>query len=133
MKTKGKLFDKEVLKLAKFERALHRDGTVAPDLIEVILQNYKTGQVLFGASMSRETLEETLKTGFVVLYSRSRKGRWLKGETSGDTLKVVKVFLNCDNDQLLLQVIPQGEGVCHEKDERGIAKPTCFSKVLLET
>lgn len=116
----------------KFSQALHRDGTDAPELIGVILQNYETRAVLYGASMSRETLAETLASGWVVLYSQSRKCRWLKGETSGDRLRVRKIFLNCNSDQLLIQVSPMGKGVCHEKDEKGVAKPTCFHKLLWE-
>ena len=126
------MFSKKNLSEVKFERALHRDGTAAPDLIDVILQNYSTCEVLFGASMSRETLEETIQTGFAVLYSKSRKSRWKKGEGSGDLLQVMEVFLNCDKNQLLVRVIPLGAGICHEKDERGIAKATCFSRLVVK-
>jgi phosphoribosyl-AMP cyclohydrolase len=115
MKIKESIIDSEILKKINFGRAIHRDGTEAPKLIDVILQNHLNSQVLYGASMNQQNFEETLKTGFVVLYSKSRKTRWLKGETSGDKLKVVKIFLNCNNDQLLIQVIPIGVGVCHEK------------------
>lgn len=127
-----KYLSKEMLGSVKFEVSLHRDGTKAFDLINVILQNQNNGQVLFEASMSRDTLDETLEIGFVVLYSRSRKCRWFKGETSGNKLKVTSIYLNCDNDQLLIMVVPQGKGVCHEKDEHGEYKPTCFSKLLLK-
>lgn len=127
-----KLYAEKLLECVKFEKALYRDGSLAPELVNVILQNQGDGKVLFGASMSKDTLNETLETGFAVLYSRSRKCRWLKGETSGNKLKVVSIYLNCDNDQLLIMVVPQGEGVCHETDEKGKYKPTCFSKLLLE-
>ena len=133
MKTKTRYTIVDVLIQAKFEKSKHRDGTKAPALINGILQNKKTKQVLYGASMSSKTLDETMETGFVVLYSRSRKCRWFKGETSGNTLKVIDIYLNCDNDQLLIMVEPQGEGVCHEKDSEGKYKPTCFSKFLLKT
>ncbi|MFZ2975659.1 MAG: phosphoribosyl-AMP cyclohydrolase [Candidatus Moraniibacteriota bacterium] len=132
MKINKSMINSEILNKVSFGRAIHRDGTKAPDLIDVILQNHLNGQVLYGASMNQENFAETLEIGFVVLYSKSRKTRWFKGETSGDKLQVVNIFLNCNNDQLLIQVIPIGAGVCHEKDENGISKPTCFSKLLLE-
>jgi phosphoribosyl-AMP cyclohydrolase len=132
MKTQRIALNSEMLVKVKFGPALHRDGSKAPELISVILQNYLTQEVLYGASMSQEALTETIEKGLVVLYSKSRKCRWLKGETSGDMLKVIKIFLNCDNNQLLIQVIPLGQGVCHEKDENGKSKPTCFGKLLLE-
>lgn len=124
---------REVLDQVKFSKAFHRDGTEAPDLVDVIVQNWLTKKVLFGASMSQETLKETMVTNFLVLYSKSRKGRWLKGETSGDKLGVVGIDLNCNCDTPLVQVIPLGEGVCHEKDSYGKTKSTCFNKTLLYT
>jgi phosphoribosyl-AMP cyclohydrolase len=132
MKRQQKNLDTEMLNEVKFRPALHRDGSIAPDLIGIILQNYLTKEVLYGASMTKETLKETLERGLVVLYSKTEKVRWLKGETSGDKLRVVKIFLNCNNDQLLIQVIPLRQGVCHEKDANGKGKPTCFGKLLLE-
>ena len=132
MNVNWKVLDREMLARVKFSSDLHRDGTNAPNLIGVILQNYLTKDVLYGASMSQETLTETIEKGLVVLYSKSRKCRWFKGETSGDRLRVIKIFLNCDNNQLLIQVIPLGQGVCHEKDGNGKNKSTCFSKLLLE-
>lgn len=125
-----KTLNTELKAAIKFSPSLHRDGSTAPSLLDVILQNNGSGKVLFGASMSMDTLNETLETGFIVLYSRSRKCRWLKGETSGNKLKVISIFLNCDCDQLLIMVEPQGKGVCHETDENGVYKPTCFSKLL---
>lgn len=132
MNMQWKVINKELLAQVKFGPGLHRDGTKTPDLISVILQNYQTKEVLYGASMNKFTLAETIEIGLVVLYSKTAKDRWLKGETSGDKLKVVKVFLNCNSDQLLIQVIPLGQGVCHEKDASGKTKPTCFSKLLFE-
>lgn len=114
-----------------FSPAVHRDGSEAPRLVDVILQNVHTQHVLFGASMDAAALSETLETGFVVLYSKSRKERWIKGETSGDKLRVVGIFLSCEKNQLLIQVIPIGSGVCHMKDEKGVGYATCFfSKIM---
>ncbi len=130
MNAQWRIADKELLAQVKFGPGLHRDGSNAPGLIKVILQNYLTKEVLYGASMSEEAFRETMEKGLVVLYSKTEKGRWLKGETSGDKLRVVKIFLNCNCDQLLIQVIPLGQGVCHEKDAFDRARSTCFSKLL---
>lgn len=118
-----KFFDKKVVAKVRFER----DGF----LVDVILQNYITKRVLFGASMREEDLLETIEKGVVVLWSKSRRIRWMKGESSGNFLKVVRIMLNCENNQLLIQVIPSGEGVCHEKDRKGRYRKTCFFRVLL--
>lgn len=126
-----KFFNKEILTELKFEEYRIRGNRILPNLIPVILQNYETNAVLFGASMTMETLEETMETGYVALYSKSRRAYWRKGETSGNTLKVKEVYVNCENNQLLFNVILQGEGACHERDENGKFKPTCFSKPLL--
>lgn len=122
MKNQWKFFSSRLLKKVRFER----EG----GLVDVILQNYITKEVLFGASMSKETLEETIEKGVVVLFSRSRRKRWLKGETSGNFLKVVNILLNCEKNQLLIQVVPVGRGVCHKINNDGIAKPSCFFRLL---
>ena len=127
-----KIFENELLQKIKFSPAVHRDGSRAPDLVDVILQHDITGGVLFGASMDQETFRETLTCKNVVLYSKSRKCRWYKGKTSGDILQVKRIFLNCERDHFLIYVIPLGQGVCHEKDEKGVTKPTCFSTILCE-
>jgi phosphoribosyl-AMP cyclohydrolase len=114
----------------KFNKAINRDGTQAPDLIDVVLQNKKNKKVLFCASMNKKALSETKKTGRVVLYSKSRKCLWCKGSTSGDWLKVGKIYVNCENNCLLIKTIPQGKGVCHVKDKKGKAKVTCFFRKI---
>lgn len=124
MKKQCKIFDENVMEKAKFER----DGF----LIDVILQEFETKVVLFGASMRREDLEETIKKGIVVLWSKSRKKRWAKGETSGNFLKVVSIVLNCDDNQLLIKVMLLGKGACHTKDRKGRQRKSCFFKVLLK-
>jgi phosphoribosyl-AMP cyclohydrolase len=82
-------------------------------LVTAIAQDADTNQVLMLAYMNRETLEETLATGNMVYYSRSRKKRWLKGETSGHVQKVKEVFIDCDGDALLFK-INQTDAACHE-------------------
>lgn len=82
-------------------------------LVTAIAQDAKTNRVLMTAYMTRETLAETLDTGKMVYYSRSRKKRWLKGETSGNFQRVCEVYIDCDADALLFKVDQTG-AACHE-------------------
>jgi phosphoribosyl-ATP pyrophosphohydrolase/phosphoribosyl-AMP cyclohydrolase len=81
-------------------------------LLPAIVQDSATGAVLMLAYMNAEALAETLKRGRVVFYSRSRKALWEKGETSGNTLQLLDVAADCDDDALLVQARPAGP-TCH--------------------
>ena len=81
-------------------------------LIPAIVQDYHTRQVLILAYMNKESLEKTLKTKLATFWSRSRNELWTKGETSGNFLEVVKILYDCDEDALLVEVIPKGPA-CH--------------------
>lgn len=123
--------NKQLLNNLKFEISYHRDETRAPNLINVVLQNYETGQVLFSTSMNRKSLRLTLKSMEVVLYSRSRKCLWHKGETSGDILLVKEIWVNCENNSLLIKITPKTGGVCHKKDNEGKARENCYFRKIL--
>jgi phosphoribosyl-AMP cyclohydrolase len=82
-------------------------------LVTTIAQDAKTGVVLMVAYMNRETLQETIEKGVMVYYSRSRKKRWMKGETSGHTQQVLSTYIDCDGDALLFKVDQTG-AACHE-------------------
>ena len=103
------------------EFKLNSDG-----LIPVIVQHYKTGEVLMLAYMDRDAFEHTIKTGKMTYYSRSRKERWLKGATSGHYQYVKSLTLDCDNDTILAKVDQVG-AACHT------GSPTCFFQPLAGT
>jgi phosphoribosyl-ATP pyrophosphohydrolase/phosphoribosyl-AMP cyclohydrolase len=88
-------------------------------LVPAIVQDAFDGRVLMQAYMNREALSYTLDNGQVTFWSRSRRELWTKGATSGNTLRLVAVHSDCDNDSLLVLAQPNGP-VCH----RGTA--TCF-------
>lgn len=88
-------------------------------LLPSIVQDSFDGRVLMQAFMNREALVSTLQTGNVTFWSRSREALWTKGETSGNTLKLVGVYSDCDNDCLLVLAVPNGP-TCHRNTE------TCF-------
>ena len=91
-------------------------------LIPAILQDSKTGRVLMMAWMNELSLQKTFETGLMHYWSRSRKKLWLKGETSGNTQKVISSFIDCDADALLFQIEQQG-GACHTGFESCFFQP----------
>ncbi len=83
-------------------------------LIPVIAQDDATGDVLMLAYMNAEAYEETLRTGRVCYYSRSRKKLWRKGEESGNVQELKSIYYDCDADALLVRVNQIGGAACHE-------------------
>lgn len=81
-------------------------------LIPAVVQDAVSGEVLTVAYVSPESLAKTRELGETVFYSRSRKCLWHKGETSGNTQKVVKIITDCDQDAIVIQVDPNGPA-CH--------------------
>ncbi|CZI68157.1 TPA: bifunctional phosphoribosyl-AMP cyclohydrolase/phosphoribosyl-ATP diphosphatase HisIE [Legionella pneumophila subsp. pneumophila] len=81
-------------------------------LLPAIIQNAENGKVLMLGYMNQEALIATLTTGQLTLYSRSRKRLWRKGESSGNSMALQHISADCDNDSLLIQVIPKGPA-CH--------------------
>jgi phosphoribosyl-AMP cyclohydrolase len=83
-------------------------------LIPAIAQDAETGDVLMMAWMNQEAWQETLRTGRVCYYSRSRKKLWRKGEESGNVQELKAAYFDCDADTLLLKVHQIGGAACHE-------------------
>jgi phosphoribosyl-ATP pyrophosphohydrolase/phosphoribosyl-AMP cyclohydrolase len=81
-------------------------------LVPAIIQDSRTLKVLMLGFMNEEAFDKTVATKRVTFYSRSRKCLWTKGETSGNYLNVVDIQNDCDNDTLLIKVVPEGP-VCH--------------------
>lgn len=84
------------------------------ELIPAIAQDADSGDVLMLAYMNAEAYAETLKTGRVCYYSRSRQRLWRKGEESGNVQQLKEVFYDCDADTLLVKVQQVGGAACHE-------------------
>jgi phosphoribosyl-ATP pyrophosphohydrolase/phosphoribosyl-AMP cyclohydrolase len=81
-------------------------------LVPVIIQDATTQQVLMLGYMNEEAFEKTKKEGIVTFFSRSKNRLWTKGESSGNFLKVVSMYQDCDQDAILIQAIPDGP-TCH--------------------
>ena len=83
-------------------------------LIPAVIQDAVSNEVLMVGFMNEEALSRTRETGYATFYSRSRQKLWMKGETSGNKLAVTEVFVDCDDDTVLLKVKRLGDGnVCH--------------------
>jgi phosphoribosyl-AMP cyclohydrolase len=112
------------------DAALERGPVLAPrfnadGLIAAILQHAQTGEVLMLGWMNAEALKRTLEGGEVWFFSRARQALWHKGDTSGQIQQVVEVRVDCDQDALLVKVLPQGDGgVCH------VGFRSCFYRVV---
>lgn len=91
------------------------------ELIPAIVQDNVTKKVLMLGYMNHDSLNRTIKTKKVTFFSRSRNSIWVKGETSGNFLNLVDISLDCDEDALLVKVLPEGP-VCHEGSD------TCWSE-----
>jgi phosphoribosyl-AMP cyclohydrolase len=94
-----------------------------------IVQDAQTGAVLMLGFLNAASYARTLETGFVTFWSRTRQKLWMKGETSGNRLRVISASTDCDNDTLLFRVEVEGDGlVCHEGTVSCFTKPLPFGE-----
>lgn len=92
-------------------------------LIPAVIQDSVSNEVLMVGFMNQEALDRTIESGFATFFSRTRDKLWMKGETSGNTLKVDRILVDCDDDTVLVLVTCLGEGnVCHTGER------SCFFK-----
>jgi GTP cyclohydrolase II len=94
-------------------------------LVPAIIQDKKTGGVLMLGYMNEEALRLTLETKLVHFWSRSRNKIWLKGEESGNKLKLIGITTDCDYDTLLVFAELIGKNICHT------GKKSCFFNILI--
>ncbi|HAO98871.1 MAG TPA: phosphoribosyl-AMP cyclohydrolase [Fibrobacteres bacterium] len=92
-------------------------------LVTAVAVDHANGDVLMLAHMNAEALRLTLETGRMTYWSRSRKSLWVKGESSGNTQKLISAHLDCDGDALVFRIVQEGAGAaCHE------GYRSCFSR-----
>ena len=109
--------------------AVKLDFAKMDGLLPAIVQDAESGQVLMVGFLNETSYAKTLETGFVTFWSRTRQKLWMKGETSGNRLRVVSAATDCDQDAVEFRVVVEGDGlVCHEGTvscfTRAIALPT---------
>jgi phosphoribosyl-AMP cyclohydrolase len=96
-------------------------------LIPAVIQDAESAEVLMVGFMNEQALAETRRTGFATFFSRTRGELWTKGETSGNRLEVKEIFVDCDEDTVLMKVKRLGDGrVCHTGER------SCFFRTLSE-
>jgi len=121
----GSVFQLDFDKLAKV-------AACGQPLVPVAVQNAETKEVLMVAYVNRLALEHTLRTGNATFWSTSRNELWEKGATSGDTLRVVEIRVNCEQNSLLYLVKPLGKGSCHVKKPDGTPRMSCYYRRLAD-
>jgi phosphoribosyl-AMP cyclohydrolase len=99
-------------------------------LLPVVVQETATGDILMLASLNREALSHSLETGRAAFWSTSRGELWVKGLTSGNTMRLDEVLIDCDQDALIYKVTLEGTGACHTKNRDGIHRKSCFYRKL---
>ena len=106
---------------------MEMDFSKLDGLIPAVVQDDDSNEVLMVGFMNEEALALTRASGFATFFSRTRNTLWMKGETSGNRLKVRRLLVDCDDDTVLVRVERQGDGnVCHTGER------TCFFKTLDE-
>jgi phosphoribosyl-AMP cyclohydrolase len=95
-------------------------------VVPVAVQDVDSKEVLIVAYVNRIALDYALEHGVAAFWSTSRDELWVKGETSGDTLQLVEVRVNCEQNSLVYLVRPLGEGACHTKCADGTSRCSCY-------
>jgi len=128
---------KEIEDETKLQLDFGKLGKIADlkvNVIPCVVQHAESGQVLIVAYVNDEALEYSLKHRVAAFWSTSRNELWVKGKTSGDTLRLEEVLINCEQNSLVYKVTPLGAGACHVKDETGKARAACYyRRINLQT
>lgn len=115
-----------LLDFDKLKKVALADASVIP----VAVQDVDSKDVLIIAYVNEAALAYTLEHGIAAFWSTSRNELWIKGATSGDTLKVVEVRVNCEQNSLLYIVKLLGTGACHTRDANGQTRASCYYRRL---
>ena len=109
--------------MMQVEPSIAIDFAKAGGLVAGIVQDARSGEVLMLGFLNEQSWTKTQESGFVTFWSRTRNKLWMKGETSGNRLRVISASTDCDTDALLFRVEVEGDGlVCHE------GTVSCFTK-----
>lgn len=115
-----------MLDFAKLSKVAQCGEAVLP----VAVQDADTKEVLLLAYANKAAFDHTLEHGVATFWSTSRNELWIKGATSGDTLQIVEIRVNCEQNSLLYLVKPLGEGACHTRDNLGKARASCYYRKI---
>jgi phosphoribosyl-AMP cyclohydrolase len=112
-----------------FEK-LKKVAQASESVLPVVVQDADSGLVLLLGYANQAALRHTLEHGVATFWSTSRDELWIKGATSGDTLEIVEIRVNCEQNSLLYLVRPLGEGACHTKRADGKARHSCYYRKI---
>lgn len=99
-------------------------------LLPVVVQESSTGEILMFASVNKKALNYSIEHKKAAFWSTSRDELWVKGETSGNSLMLDEILVDCDQDALIYKVTLDGDGACHTTNEDGIHRKSCFYRKL---
>lgn len=105
---------------------LRKIASCGQGVIPVVVQDVDSLEVLIVAYVNQLALETAMKKRKATFWSTSRNELWIKGNTSGDSLELIDVRVNCEQNSLLYRVRRMGEGACHTVDSSGRKRPSCY-------
>lgn len=108
---------------------LRNASAAVPDILPAVVQEKASGDVLVLGYVNPAALEATLKTGYVTFWSTSRNELWVKGDTSGNRLRLLEARVNCEQNSLLFLVALEGQGACHTKED-GQYRRSCYYRKI---
>ncbi len=109
---------------------LSRVAQASASVIPVAVQDADSKQVLLIGYANQTALEYAIEHGVAAFWSTSRDELWVKGATSGDTLELVEIRVNCEQNSLLYLVRPLGQGACHTHDADGQTRLSCYYRKI---
>lgn len=113
-----------------FKKMKKIQENVQTDVVPVAVQDVNTKKLLILAYANKDALDYSVKHGIAAFWSTSRNELWVKGKTSGNTLKIHDILVNCEQNSLLYLVTPNKGGACHTKDSNGNARDTCYYRKI---
>jgi len=111
---------------------LRKVALAGEPVLPVAVQDVESGEVLLVAYVNRAALDHTLAHGVATFWSTSRGELWIKGATSGDTLQIVEVRVNCEQNSLLYRVRRLGQGACPTRDAEGRTRVSCYYRRIVD-
>ncbi len=129
MSTDSHPFEEGPLFRPEFEK-LKKVAALPANVLPVVVQDADTGEVLILAYANSEALAYSQTHRIAAFWSTSRNELWIKGATSGDTLDLVEIRVNCEQNALLYKVRPRKTGACHTRNQKGETRGTCFYRTL---
>ena len=116
--------------LLDFEK-LGKVAQTGASVLPVVVQDADSGEVLILAYANELALQTTVSSRIATFWSTSRNELWVKGATSGDTLQIAEIRVNCEQNSLLYLVRPLGDGACHTRDAGGRVRRSCYYRRLV--